>query len=102
MRSLNLEFRGVDRGTDVLSFPMYGSPGEFPSSGPFLLGDIVIDPSLASERASALDVTLDEELRRLLVHGLLHLLGFDHEKSPYRRKKMREKEDELLLLLNSR
>jgi probable rRNA maturation factor len=62
----------------------------------FLLGDIVINPSRAREQAAAQGVTLKREIRRLMVHGLLHLLGYEHEGSAYRKRKMREKEAEIL------
>jgi rRNA maturation RNase YbeY len=95
-RSLNRDYRGVDRTTDVLSFPIYSSPGEFPPEGGFLLGDIVINPQLAASQARELGHTLGAEIRRLLVHGLLHLMGHGHEGSDYQRRKMRRLERELL------
>lgn len=96
MRELNLRYRGVDRATDVLSFPMYESPAEFPKDSDFLLGDIVINPSQAERQAKEHGLTRGQELRRLLVHGLLHLLNYEHKESTYRRRKMRMKEMELL------
>jgi probable rRNA maturation factor len=98
VRRLNLDYRGIDSTTDVLSFPMYDSPREFPPAADFLLGDIVINPVRAEAQARERGVSLDEELRRLLVHGLLHLLGYDHERNSYQRSKMRRKERELLEL----
>lgn len=96
MRALNLRFRGIDRATDVLSFPLFSSPAEFPQEGDFPLGDIVISPRRAEEQAREYGVTLREELRRLIAHGLLHLMGFDHEKNAYQKRKMREKEQKLM------
>jgi probable rRNA maturation factor len=95
-KELNLKYRGVNRTTDVLSFPIYESPDEFPADADFLIGDIVINPSQALIQAKEHGVTFKEELRRLLVHGLLHLLGYDHEKNTYQRRKMIKKETELL------
>jgi len=69
MRSLNRVFRGVDRVTDVLSFP----------AEPPLLGDIVIATGVAGRQARRAGHALGTELRVLALHGLLHLLGFDHE-----------------------
>ncbi len=87
IRGLNKRYRNIDRPTDVLSFPM---------NDPCMLGDIVV--SLDSVSAQALDysVSFDEELSRLLVHGLLHLLGYDHVRGGRQAKKMKEKEGALL------
>jgi probable rRNA maturation factor len=87
IRGLNKRYRNIDRPTDVLSFPM---------NDPCMLGDIVV--SLDSVSAQALDysVSFDEELSRLLVHGLLHLLGYDHVRGGRQAKKMKDKEGELL------
>lgn len=96
MRALNRKYRGVDSTTDVISFPLYSSPAEFPADGEFLLGDIAIDPSRARLQAVEHGLRLGQELRWLMVHGLLHLLGYEHEKGSYKKRKMREKEIELL------
>lgn len=68
-RALNLQWRGLDRTTDVLSFP-YGEPE--------LFGELYIDPVLAAEQAVRYRHDLHKELRRLVVHGCLHLCGHDH------------------------
>jgi probable rRNA maturation factor len=96
VRSLNREYRGIDRSTDVLAFPIYSSQRAFPKEGPFLLGDIVINPARARKQAREYGHTLKREIRILLVHGLLHLLGLDHEGSAYRRRRMLKMERELL------
>lgn len=96
MRALNRKYRGVDRTTDVISFPLYETPGEFPAGRDFLLGDIVINPSQAKLQAGGHGLSLGQELRWLLVHGLLHLLGYGHEGGSYERRKMRKKELQLL------
>lgn len=96
MRKLNLLWRGVDSTTDVLSFPMYASPREFPKEGEFLLGDIAIDPLRAKEQADRRGHSLKGELRLLLVHGILHLMGHDHENGGPGARKMRRKEREVL------
>ena len=79
MRDLNRQFRTLDRVTDVLSFSA-GSVGEHRSleQSPFL-GDIVIARGKASRQARLNGLTEQQELRRLALHGLLHLLGYDHE-----------------------
>ena len=74
MRELNKEFRAVDATTDVLSFP----GGETPE-GPYL-GDIVISVPAARRQAAERGHDLDRELRLLLLHGVLHCLGHDHER----------------------
>lgn len=78
MAGLNERFRGVDDATDVLSFgcddPCAASGGE-----PIALGDVVIAPAVAAANAAAADTTVEAELDLLLVHGILHLLGYEHE-----------------------
>ncbi len=75
IKGLNATYRNRDYATDVLSFA-YGREGD--EDIPYL-GDIVIAPGVASEHARSRGVAVDDELRRLLVHGVLHLLGYDHE-----------------------
>ena len=72
MHELNLEHRGMDKTTDVLSFPV----DDFPHAP---LGSIVINYELAEEKAKELGHTIEEEITLLFIHGMLHLLGFDHE-----------------------
>ncbi|MFZ6017695.1 MAG: rRNA maturation RNase YbeY [Nitrospirota bacterium] len=96
MKILNRQYRGIARTTDVLSFPQL--PTSYFSLPTFhlSLGDIVINLPKAKKQASEHGLTLDEELRWLLIHGLLHLIGYDHEKSRYHKNKMRLKEKEML------
>ena len=81
MRKLNSAYRGIDKTTDVLSFPQ--TPiANFRKSTPgkhFLLGDIVVNLHKAEKQAREYNSTFYEELKKLLIHGLLHLLGYDHE-----------------------
>lgn len=70
--SLNAQWRGVEGPTDVLSFPQDDEDG-------VLLGDIVISVETAAAQATERGLELVDEIRVLLVHGLLHLLGYDHE-----------------------
>jgi len=72
IRPMNLRWRSVDAATDVLSFPMNEGP---------LLGDVVISVETAGRRLRPGDWSLDDELLFLLIHGLLHLLGHDHEQA---------------------
>ena len=76
IRSLNRTFRGYDQTTDVLSFPS----GEAQPDGPAYLGDIAISLDTARRQAAAGGIDESKELAALLVHGLLHLLGHDHER----------------------
>jgi probable rRNA maturation factor len=75
IRSLNQRFRGKDKATNVLSFPAAGA-GRNP--GP-LLGDIVLAQETVAREAADQGLTFDDHLTHLIVHGFLHLLGYDHE-----------------------
>ncbi len=66
-----------------------------PDDKDFLLGDIVINVRAAERQAAGYGLTLDREIRRLLIHGFLHLLGYDHEKNRYQEAKMRRREMEM-------
>jgi probable rRNA maturation factor len=77
IRELNRVFRGLDKPTDVLSFPLV-EPGVASPGGERLLGDIVISVDTAQRQAADYDASLDREVQRLLIHGVLHLLGHDH------------------------
>lgn len=84
MTLLNERHRGKDGPTDVLSFPLEdaepGSPPvRLPGGPPIHLGDIFIAPSVVRENAATNGVSFEEELALVTVHGLLHLLGWDHE-----------------------
>ena len=75
MRALNRQFRGKDTPTDVLSFPV----GAGPVAAGGCLGDIAVSIETANRQARARRHSLDTEIRILLLHGVLHLAGFDHE-----------------------
>jgi probable rRNA maturation factor len=77
IRELNRAFRGMDKPTDVLSFPLV-EPGDAYPGAERLLGDIVISVDTARRQAADYDAPLDREVERLLIHGVLHLLGHDH------------------------
>lgn len=74
IRELNRAHRGKDKATDVLSFPL----GPEPFAHEKLLGDIVISIDTARRQAADYDAPLQRELERLMIHGLLHVLGHDH------------------------
>lgn len=110
MRSLNKHYRGIDRTTDVLSFPILPAGGTLTTardvylkSGQklLLLGDIVISIPTACKQAKQSGHSLKAELDILMIHGLLHLVGYDHEKNAYQARKMRSKEKELLEALSA-
>lgn len=91
LHALNREYRGKDRATDVLSFPAEAQPGDDPAEADYL-GDIVISMERAERQAPRFSATFEEETARLLVHGLLHLLGYDHHApADGRRMKARER-----------
>jgi probable rRNA maturation factor len=74
LRALNLSWRGIDKPTNVLSFP--AAPGR---SGDATLGDIALAYETLAREADDLGVSLADHYRHLLVHGFLHLIGYDHE-----------------------
>ncbi|MBR8462557.1 rRNA maturation RNase YbeY [Campylobacter sp. faydin G-105] len=90
MREINLRERGIDKTTDVLSFPF-----EFVMHTP--LGCIVINLELVSQKATELGHSDSDEVALLFTHGLLHVLGYDHEKDD---GQMREKECEVIEIFN--
>jgi len=77
LHELNAKWRGIDKPTNVLAFPAEG--GETPPGAPRLLGDVVIAFETVAREAEAQGKLLAHHLRHLIVHGLLHLLGWDHE-----------------------
>ena len=96
MRSLNRTYRGRDYSTDVLAFPMrhIGDPADV------FLGDVVICLPVAIGQASRFDNTPNQELLRLLIHGTLHLLGYDHEHSKRAAARMQRKERAIFTTLS--
>ena len=103
IRHLNCVWRHKDKSTDVLSFAQ--TAGEMPvqgQGGSILLGDVVISQETAARQAARSERTFDEEIRRLLVHGILHLLGHDHVHGGRQARRMRLEEERLLRLLEER
>jgi rRNA maturation RNase YbeY len=110
MRSLNRRYRGKDRTTDVLAFAMReafmphgltSSPSRVQSRDasrltPDMLGDVVISVPTAWRQAKEAGRSLDEELAWLLVHGILHLCGYDHERSEKEARRMHRRERMIL------
>ncbi|KKT28408.1 MAG: putative rRNA maturation factor [Candidatus Yanofskybacteria bacterium GW2011_GWA1_44_21] len=89
---LNKKYRGLNKTTDVLSFPL----GEHKSYDILPLGDIFICPGFAVKEAAKLNIAIEKEMAWLAIHGVLHLLGFDHEKSKKAAGKM-SKTEQLIL-----
>ena len=99
MKELNRKYRGKDKSTDVLSFSMREGE-DFPNNEKENLGDIVISLDRANKQAKEFEISLEDEIKRLLVHGCLHLLGYQHEDvSEDKEKEMFDKQEEILQLL---
>jgi len=75
MQMLNHQYRGKDSATDVLSFSYRGETDE----NLRVLGEIIVCPDVATENASRWNTSAEREMRRLIAHGILHLMGYDHE-----------------------
>ncbi len=97
MRGLNRKYRGKDRTTDVLAFAMRESFTPHASRlTPDMLGDVVIAVPTAARQAKQGQRSLDEELTVLLIHGVLHLCGYDHERSEKEARRMYRRERMIL------
>jgi rRNA maturation RNase YbeY len=96
MQELNRTYRQRDYPTNVLAFaqPVTAAPAPLP-----LLGDVVVALSVAACEACALGQPLEERVVYLILHGLLHLLGYDHEGSAAQRRRMEKREREILAYL---
>ena len=104
IRELNRDYRGIDRVTDVLSFPQYESPGAIldaqrrTGDEPVALGDVVICRERAEEQAEEFGHPVEREFLYLFVHSVLHLLGYDHME-PEEKSVMRVREEEIMKYL---
>lgn len=100
IREINRRYLDRDRPTNVLSFSL--ADGECGGINPDVLGDIVVSVETAAAEAEAGGVSFEDTMDYLLIHGFLHLLGYDHERSGREAaEEMRRKEDELSRVLNS-
>jgi probable rRNA maturation factor len=99
IHTLNRDYRGKDRPTDVLAFAM--REGERVEGDADVLGDVVISLDTAARQAKQRRRTVAAEVRTLLIHGVLHLLGYDHERSAAEAKRMKAMERRLLRRLKS-
>ena len=98
IRQINKQYLGKDRPTNVISFPL--QEGEFCDINPQMLGDIVISVDTAERDSASGNLSFDEEILFLIIHGLLHLRGYNHENTFIAdARKMKKKEKELFSLL---
>ena len=98
IQEINLQYLHRDYPTNVIAFSQI--EGEFGDLNPNLLGDVVISVERAASDSQAGGLTLDDELDFLFIHGLLHLLGYEHESTTEAEaQKMKEKTDQLFYLL---
>ena len=95
IHQLNLDYRGVDSPTDVLSFPQFDDLNDLPEDGEIALGDVVICKQKAEEQAEEFGHSFEREIMYLFVHSVLHLLGYDHMDED-EKKIMRRREEEVM------
>ncbi|WP_293448792.1 rRNA maturation RNase YbeY [Persephonella sp.] len=98
IRQINKQWRKKDKPTDVLSFPIDEKP---PGYRYKILGDVVISLPFAKRQAEEIGISYQEEVIRLLTHGILHLLGYDHEGCPAEAKKMFNLQDRIMKKITS-
>ncbi len=94
---LNQQYRNRRGPTNVLAFPM--QEGDFSGINPDLLGDVVISIETAAKEAALMGMSVEERFNFLLIHGVLHLFGYDHEKSEEAAIQMDQKSEELFKII---
>jgi len=94
---LNRQFLNRKGPTNVIAFPM--QEGQFSEIAPNLLGDVVISAETAQQEARNAGLSIEERLNQLLIHGTLHLLGYDHVKTVSEARRMEKKTNELLKII---
>lgn len=94
IRALNKKHRGVDRATDVLSFALCDKFSG--NDNKILLGEVVTCPQIIAKDAKQADCSFDYQAVWAVIHGILHLLGYDHEERGERERKMRQREKKYL------
>ena len=99
IHQLNLDYRGVDSPTDVLSFPQFDDLNDLPEDGEIALGDVVICKQKAEEQAEEFGHSFEREIMYLFVHSVLHLLGYDHMEEE-EKAEMRAKEESVMEQIN--
>lgn len=96
---LNRQYLDRDRPTNVIAFPM--QEGQFSTITPTLLGDVVISLDTTFREAEAAGQPMEKRLKELIIHGILHLFGYDHEQSPDEEERMFKKSDQLMRLVDA-
>ena len=99
IKKLNRKYLNRNCPTNVIAFPM--REGEFTHLSPQLLGDVVISTDTAAKEAQNSGMSMEQRFTELLVHGILHLFGYDHETSARNARKMAEKSRQLLQLISN-
>ena len=95
IRTLNRQFRKKDKATDVLSFPLHEK--KVARKGSIFLGDVVVSIPVTRRQAKEHGVSFEQELLFLIIHGVLHLLGYDHEKTESEARVMQKMEQKILV-----
>ena len=98
--NLNLTYLNRNGPTNVIAFPM--REGQFNDITPNLLGDVVISLETARSEANAAQTSLQNRFNELLIHGILHLLGYDHEQTQAEAERMEAKSHSLMAMLNDK
>ena len=96
---LNYQYLNRQGATNVIAFPM--TEGAFGDINPDLLGDVVISMDTAAREADILETTLETRFKELLIHGILHLFGYDHETDKAEAREMDNKSEELFEMIQS-
>jgi probable rRNA maturation factor len=96
---LNQQYRGRSGPTNVLAFSM--NEGAFADIAPHLLGDVVISVETCQREAQSAGISFEQHFTELLIHGILHLFGYDHEQSEEEEQRMATKSEKLLLQLEN-
>jgi probable rRNA maturation factor len=99
IQALNHQYLNRPGPTNVIAFPM--QDGNFPDINPNMLGDVVISVDTAAQEAKDLGIAFEERFNFLLIHGILHLFGYDHETSKKNERKMEKKSEELYGLIQN-
>jgi probable rRNA maturation factor len=97
IETLNKKYLNREGPTNVIAFPM--REGQFNDITPNLLGDVVISVETAKNEARAANLSMQSRFNQLLIHGILHLIGYDHETTPKEAQRMEAKSNELLAVL---
>ena len=99
MEQLNFRYLGRKGPTNVLAFPMDDPDKQTPAAEPNMLGDVAISIDTALREADKFGETIEHTIYRLLIHGVLHLMGYDHEESGFEALRMEKEEKRLMGLI---